>query len=57
MRKGLNMFRRVNVPVLGIIENMSYLLVLHAVISVIFLEREVLRLKERLGLPFLGGIP
>jgi ATP-binding protein involved in chromosome partitioning len=28
-RKGLNMFRRVNVPVLGIVENMSYFLCPH----------------------------
>src|SRR5207247_8817449 len=28
-RKGLNMFRRVDVPVLGIVENMSYFLCPH----------------------------
>jgi ATP-binding protein involved in chromosome partitioning len=41
-RKGLNMFKKVNVPILGIIENMSYF---------------VCSSCEKLGVPFLDEIP
>jgi ATP-binding protein involved in chromosome partitioning len=57
-RKGLNMFRRVDVPVLGIIENMSYF-----VCSKCGERHEIFghggaRMEaERLGVPFLGEIP
>jgi ATP-binding protein involved in chromosome partitioning len=57
-RKGLNMFKRVNVPVLGIIENMSYFLCPkcgHR--SDIFSHGGARHEAERLGVPFLGALP
>jgi ATP-binding protein involved in chromosome partitioning len=57
-RKGLAMFRKVNVPVLGIIENMSYFICRHCG------EREEIfghggghKTADMLGVPFLGEIP
>jgi ATP-binding protein involved in chromosome partitioning len=57
-RKGLNMFRRVDVPVLGIIENMSYFICnkcgeRHE----IFGHGGAAAEAEKLGLPFLGEVP
>jgi len=57
-RKGLNMFRKVDVPVLGIIENMSLFICPncgHA--SHIFSHGGARREAERLGVDFLGEIP
>ncbi len=57
-RKGLNMFKRVNVPVLGIIENMSYFLCPkcgHR--SDIFSHGGARHEAERLAVPFLGALP
>ena len=57
-RKGLNMFKRVNVPVLGIIENMSYFLCPkcgHR--SDIFSHGGARHEADRLGVPFLGALP
>ena len=52
------MFRRVNVPVLGIIENMSYFVCPSCgEMSDIFRDWRAKAEAERLGLPFLGGIP
>ena len=57
-RKGLNMFRKVDVPVYGIIENMSYFLCPHCnERSEIFSHGGVLRVAEALGTDFLGEIP
>jgi ATP-binding protein involved in chromosome partitioning len=57
-RKGLAMFRKVNVPVLGIIENMSYYICRHCG------EREEIfghgggkKTADMLGVPFLGEVP
>ena len=57
-RKGLVMFNKVNVHVLGIVENMSYFICSHCG------ERENIfdtgggsRTAEELGVPFLGEIP
>ncbi len=57
-RKGLNMFKKVNVPILGIIENMSYFLCSncnekHQIFGHGGAEKEA----EKLGVPFLGAIP
>lgn len=57
-RKGLNMFRRVDVPVLGLIENMSYFLCpdcgsRHDIFGHGGARREA----ERIGVPFLGEVP
>jgi ATP-binding protein involved in chromosome partitioning len=57
-RKGLNMFRKVEVPVLGIVENMSYFLCPHCgERSEIFGHGGAREEAERLGVPFLGEIP
>jgi ATP-binding protein involved in chromosome partitioning len=57
-RKGLAMFRKVNVPVLGVVENMSYYICRHCG------EREEIfghgggrKTAEMLGVPFLGEVP
>jgi len=57
-RKGLNMFTKVDVPVLGIIENMSYFLCPHCgERSDIFSHGGARREAERLGVEFLGEVP
>jgi ATP-binding protein involved in chromosome partitioning len=57
-RKGLNMFRKVDVPVLGIVENMSYFLCPHCgERSDIFSHGGARREAEALGVPFLGELP
>src|SRR6185436_6484971 len=57
-RKGLAMFQKVNVPVLGIIENMSYFLCPHCgERSDIFSHGGARREAERLGTDFLGEVP
>jgi len=57
-RKGLNMFRKVDVPVLGIIENMSYFLCPHCgERSDIFSHGGARREADKLGMEFLGEVP
>lgn len=57
-RKGLNMFRKVDVPVLGIIENMSYFVCPHCQGRTdIFGHGGAEAEAARLGVDFLGGIP
>lgn len=57
-RKGLNMFKRVDVPVLGIVENMSYFLCPDCGSRQdIFGHGGARAEAERLGVPFLGEIP
>ena len=57
-RKGLNMFRKVDVPVLGLVENMSYFLCPHCgERSEIFSHGGARREAERLDTDFLGEIP
>ena len=57
-RRGIAMFRRVNVPVLGIVENMSYFLCPHCgERSDIFGHGGARHEAERLGVPFLGEVP
>ncbi|MGH7227775.1 MAG: Mrp/NBP35 family ATP-binding protein, partial [Nitrospiraceae bacterium] len=58
VRKGLMMFQKVNVPLLGIIENMSYFVCGHCgVRTEIFSHGGGERAAEKLGIPFLGRIP
>ena len=57
-RKGLNMFKRTDVPVIGIIENMSYFVCSkcgerHEIFGHGGAENEA----QKLGVPFLGGVP
>ncbi|MFL6235095.1 MAG: P-loop NTPase [Thermoanaerobaculia bacterium] len=57
-RKGLAMFRKVNVPVIGIVENMSTFLCPHCGQTTdIFKHGGGQRTAELLGTPFLGSIP
>jgi ATP-binding protein involved in chromosome partitioning len=57
-RKGLNMFRRVDVPVLGLVENMSYFLCPHCGgRSDIFGHGGARRTAEEFGMDFLGEVP
>jgi ATP-binding protein involved in chromosome partitioning len=57
-RKGLNMFRKTDIPVIGIIENMSYFVCSkcgerHEIFGHGGAKNEA----EKLGVPFLGGVP
>ena len=57
-RKGLNMFTKVNVPVLGIVENMSTFLCPHCgERSDIFGHGGAREEAKQLGVPFLGEVP
>jgi ATP-binding protein involved in chromosome partitioning len=57
-RRGIAMFRRVNVPVLGIVENMSTFVCPHCgTRSDIFGHGGARAEAERLGVPFLGEVP
>jgi ATP-binding protein involved in chromosome partitioning len=57
-RRGIAMFRRVNVPVLGIVENMSYFLCPSCgARSDIFGHGGAREEAVRLGVPFLGEVP
>ena len=57
-RRGLAMFRKVNVPVLGIVENMSYFQCPSCGTRSDIFGHGGARLEaERLGVPFLGEIP
>jgi ATP-binding protein involved in chromosome partitioning len=57
-RRGIAMFRKVDVPILGLVENMSHFVCpdcggTHAIFGQGGAEAEA----ARLGVPFLGGIP
>ena len=57
-RRGLAMFKKVNVPVLGIVENMSYFQCPHCGTRSDIFGHGGARLEaERLAVPFLGEIP
>ncbi len=57
-RKGLNMFRKVNVPILGIVENMSYFVCSKCgERHEIFGHGGARSEAERTGVPFLGEVP
>lgn len=57
-RKGIEMFKRVEVPILGIVENMSYFLCPNCgERSDIFGHGGARAEAEKLGVPFLGEVP
>jgi ATP-binding protein involved in chromosome partitioning len=57
-RRGVSMFKRVNVPVLGVVENMSYFLCPSCgERSDIFGYGGARKEADRLGVPFLGEVP
>jgi ATP-binding protein involved in chromosome partitioning len=58
VRKGMMMFKGVNVPLLGVIENMSYYVCGHCgERTEIFSHGGGERAADKLGVPFLGHIP
>jgi ATP-binding protein involved in chromosome partitioning len=56
-RRGLEMFRQLNVPIFGIIENMSYLELPDGTRMDVFGKGGGERLAEESGVPFIGAIP
>ncbi len=56
-RRGLEMFRQLNVPILGVIENMSYLELPDGQHMDIFGTGGGERLARQAGVPFIGSIP
>ena len=57
-RRGVTMFQKTNVPILGIVENMSYFVCPHCQgRSDIFAHGGARREAEALGVPFLGEVP
>jgi len=57
VKRGVNMFRKLNVPIIGIVENMSYLDVPGAEPMDIFGRGGGRRMAEKFEVPFLGEIP
>jgi ATP-binding protein involved in chromosome partitioning len=58
VRKGLQMFDTVNIPVLGVVENMSYFICDHCDTKhFIFKQGGGQKIANKLGLPFLGEVP
>lgn len=56
--RGVSMFKRLEVPVLGVVENMSYFLCPHcAERTDIFDHGGAQRMAEKMSVPFLGEIP
>jgi ATP-binding protein involved in chromosome partitioning len=56
--KAIAMFRKLNIPILGIVENMSYYVCPHCgVREEIFGHGGAKEAADRLGIPFLGEIP
>lgn len=57
-RRALHMFEKLNVPILGIVENMSQFVCPHCgEQSAIFGHGGAIQEAQRLGLPFLGAMP
>lgn len=56
-RRGLEMFRQMNVPIFGIVENMSYLELPDGTRMDVFGSGGGERLAEESGVPFIGAIP
>jgi ATP-binding protein involved in chromosome partitioning len=56
-RRAANMFKQVSVPVIGVIENMSYLEMPDGSKNAIFGEGGGRSLADELGIPFLGSLP
>jgi ATP-binding protein involved in chromosome partitioning len=57
VRRGIAMFRKTHVPILGVIENMSYLALSDGTRMHPFGEGGARRTADALGAPFLGALP
>lgn len=58
VKRGVQMFRKLNVPILGIVENMSYLDCPHCSKEIdIFGRGGGFKMAEKFDIPFLGEIP
>ena len=58
VKRGIHMFRKLNVPVLGVVENMSYLSCPHCDKEIdIFGRGGGFKMAEKFNVPFLGEIP
>lgn len=57
VRKGINMFHKVNVPILGLVENMSYYTLPDGQKAFLFGEGGGRLEAERQEIPFLGEVP
>jgi ATP-binding protein involved in chromosome partitioning len=58
VKKAVAMFRQLNIPVLGVIENMSYFVCDHCQQKTfIFGEGGGRRMADEMGIPFLGEVP
>ncbi len=58
VRKAVMMFRQLNIPILGVVENMSYFVCGHCQERTdIFGHGGGTRMAEELGIPFLGEVP
>jgi ATP-binding protein involved in chromosome partitioning len=57
VRKAYAMFRQLRVPVLGVVENMSYVVCPHGERLALFGEGGGRRLAEEFGVPLLGQLP
>jgi len=56
-RRGLEGFRQMEVPILGVVENMSYLLLPDGTKMDVFGQGGGRKLAEAAGVPFIGEIP
>jgi ATP-binding protein involved in chromosome partitioning len=56
-RRGLEMFRQLNIPVLGVVENMSYLELSDGTKMDVFGSGGGEMLAQQSGVPFIGSIP
>lgn len=56
-RRGLEMFRQMNVPIFGVVENMSYLELPDGTHMDVFGEGGGEKLAKESGVPFIGAIP
>jgi ATP-binding protein involved in chromosome partitioning len=57
-KKGLRMFEQLNVPILGIVENMSGFTCAHCgEVTAVFKEGGGARMAKDAGVPFLGSVP
>jgi len=55
--RAARMFQQLGIPVLGVVENMSYFVCEHGVSYDIFGRGGAEQMAQRLGVPFLGSIP